>query len=243
MNVFMTISYDGTNYVGWQRQKRGVSCQQVIEEGLKNLTGEEIAVTASGRTDAGVHAKAQVINFNTQSTIPPKNFYKALNTYLPNDIKATFSKQVDDTFNARKSAKKKTYCYTIYYSNTTMPLLDRYAVLEEEQIDAHLLKEASQIFIGEHDFKCFCASNSSVNSTTRTIYDIDIVENDGLLKIFVTGNGFLYNMVRTLVGTLIKMARGQLSKQQAQQMLLSKDRTLVGKTYPARGLTLEKVEY
>ena len=243
MNVLMTISYDGTNYVGFQKQKNGVSIQEVLENALFELTNENIKITPSGRTDAGVHAEGQVINFLTNSTIPANKFFRAINPLLPPDIKALSSKEVSSDFNARKSAKKKTYVYSLYYGETINPLLDRYAVLEEKPLSIERLNTAKEVFIGEHDFKCFCASNSSVKTTVRTIYSIEILPTEIGVEISVTGNGFLYNMVRTLVGTLIKMEKGELTINEAKEILLTGNRKKVGKTYPAKGLKLKNVIY
>lgn len=243
MNIMLTVAYDGTNYVGFQKQKNGISIQEVLENALFELTKENIKITASGRTDAGVHAVGQVVNFTTKSRIPAGSFFKALNPLLPSDIKVLNSKQVDKDFNARKSAKRKTYVYSLYYGETINPLLDRYAVLEEKELDIEKLNQAKEVFVGEHDFKCFCASGSSVKTTVRTIYDIEIIKTEIGVDISVTGNGFLYNMIRTLVGTLIKMEKGDLTVENAKEILSSGNRKLVGKTYPAKGLKLKSVIY
>ena len=243
MNVLLVVAYDGTEYAGFQRQKNGLSVQEVIENALFRLTGEQIKITPSGRTDRGVHAEGQAINFFTDSSIPAEKFYKALNPLLPNDVKALSSIQVEKEFSARKSAKKKTYVYSIYYGEVINPIYDRYAHLEEKELDLDKLEEYKKVFIGEHDFKCFCASNSSVKTTVRTIYDIRLEKTEKGLDISVTGNGFLYNMVRTLVGTLIKMEKGNLTVKEAKEILLTGDRTKVGKTYPAKGLRLKNVIY
>lgn len=243
MVIKMTLTYDGTAYSGWQIQPDSITVQQRVEEALYTLTGEKINVTASGRTDAGVHAKGQVISFETNSTIPPENFYKALNIHLPNDVKAVSSERAEDGFNARRNAKRKTYTYTLYHSDAILPLIDRYAEIVYKKLDVKKLEKCAKVFIGEHDFKCFCKSDSEVNSTVRTVYDITVKEEDGVYKIDFTGSGFLYNMVRTMVGTLLKMEKGELSIEQAEEMLKTGDRTKVGKTYSAKGLTLKSVEY
>ena len=244
MIVKLTVSYDGTLYCGWQVQPNGVSVQQALETALFEITGKNVKVTGSGRTDAGVHAKGQVAHFEiNEENIPAERFYKALNTRLPADIRVLKSERADDGFNARKSAKRKTYGYSFYIAETEQPLKERYFVKLDKAPDISLMKRAAEIFIGEHDFKCFCASGSSVKSTVRTIYNIDIESRDEEICIFVTGSGFLYNMVRTLVGTLLDAGYKKKTLQSLAEMLDSKKRALCGKTLPAKGLCLIKVEY
>ena len=206
--------------------------------------GRRVTVVGSGRTDAGVHAEGQVAHFEIQNTsVPPQNFAKALNTVLPSDFKVLKSEQISDHFDARKSAKKKTYCYSTYYSLTELPLKERYSVKLDKKPDISLMQKASEIFIGEHDFKCFNASNGGAKTTVRTVYDIKI-ETDGCdYKFFVCGNGFLYNMVRTMVGTIIEVGIGKKTLEQVKSALDEKDRKKVGKTLPAKGLSLKSVEY
>ncbi len=244
MRIKLTVTYDGTNYCGWQVQPNGVSIEGVLEDAIQSVTGETaIKVTGSGRTDAGVHAQGQVAHFDTQSSIPPENFFKAINTKLPSDIKVLNSQLISEDFNARKSAKKKTYAYSFYFSQTDLPLVDRYATRLDYTIDVEKLKALAQIFVGEHDFKCFNASGGGAKTTVRTIYSIDIKHTKEKMEILVTGNGFLYNMVRTLVGTLLKFEKEQFGENYIKTMLESGDRSLCGKTLPAKGLCLVGVEY
>ena len=244
MTVKLTISYDGTAYCGWQVQPNGLSVQQVIEDALFSVTGEKIKITGSGRTDAGVHAKGQVAHFDReQENIPAEKFSKALNAHLPPDIKILKSERVANGFNACRNAKKKTYEYKFYLAETELPLKERYSVWLDRAPDLSLMKECAQIFVGEHDFKCFCASGSSVKTTVRTIYNIDIAEKDGELTFSVCGNGFLYNMVRIIVGTLVGIGEGRIPLENVKKALESGDRTLLGKTLPPKGLTLKKVYY
>ena len=244
MTVKLTISYDGTAYCGWQVQPNGLSVQQVIEDALFSVTGEKIKITGSGRTDAGVHAKGQVAHFDREKeNIPAEKFSKALNAHLPPDIKILKSERVANGFNACRNAKKKTYEYKFYLAETELPLKERYSVWLDRAPDLSLMKECAQIFVGEHDFKCFCASGSSVKTTVRTIYNIDIAEKDGELTFTVCGNGFLYNMVRSLVGTLIDAGYKRITKEQLIDMLEQKNRSLIGKTLPAKGLCLLEVVY
>lgn len=241
--IKLTLSYDGTNYCGWQKQKNGVSVQEIVEKALKELTGKEISVVASGRTDAGVHAEAQVVSFEYDGNIPPDRLYLALNTILPNDVKSISSKEVEDSFNARKSAKKKTYVYSFYVSKTILPLLERYATLVKEKPDLDLMKKASKLLIGKHDFSAFCSVGSSVKTTTRTIYSIDVFEEGNLIKVCVCGNGFLYNMVRIIAGTLLEIGQKKRTEESIVKALESGKRELLAKTLPAKGLSLKSVEY
>ncbi len=242
-NIKITVSYDGTSYCGWQAQKNGQSIQQEIERALYELTGENIKIIGSGRTDAGVHANGQVANFLTASSIPAKNFAKALNTHLPYDIRIGYSEQVDLSFNARKSAKKKTYSYKFYYGESENALLYRYATYIKDKPDMERFRRAGFLMQGEKDFKCFMASGSSVKSTVRTVYSVDVIERDNLVEVLVCGNGFLYNMVRSMVGTMLKFAYGKIDESDIKKMFSSGDRKIVGKTMEAKGLTLKSVEY
>ena len=243
MKIKLTISYDGTNYAGYQVQDNAVTVQSVLELALENLTGEKVNTVASGRTDAGVHALGQVVSFDTNSTIPPEKFYKALNLYLPDDVKALQSVQVSDDFNARYSAKTKTYTYSLYVAETPIPLKERFAVRIPKTVDFSLLKTGAKILVGEHDFKCMCSTGSSVNTTVRTVYSVDVLRFSDEVKIVVKGNGFLYNMVRIMVGTLIQIGLKEKTLDDLKIALKTGDRTLVGKTFPAKGLCLTEVEY
>lgn len=242
-NIKITVSYDGTAYCGWQTQKSGQSIQQKIEQALNELTGENIKIIGSGRTDAGVHAIGQVANFLTASSIPAKNFAKALNTKLPNDIRVGESQEVESDFNARKCAKKKTYIYKFYYGESENALLYRYATYIKEKPDMAKFKLAGKLMEGEKDFKCFMASGSSVKSTVRTVYSVEVKESDNLVEVAVCGNGFLYNMVRTMVGTMLKFAYGKIGEKDVEKMFNNGDRKIVGKTMEAKGLTLKSVDY
>ncbi len=243
MRIMMTLSYDGSNYCGWQTQKNGVTIQKTVESALSKLTGEDIAVTASGRTDAGVHALGQVIHFDTQSSVPPKNFYKALNGLLPSDIRAVNSKRVAEDFNARKTAKKKTYKYSFYYGKVDNPLQDRYAVRIEKKPNFEVVDSAICLLVGEHDYKAFSATGSSVNTTVRTVYHIKVEKHVKGFDIFVTGSGFLYNMVRIMVGALLDIGQGKLVLEDISSALTTGRRDRLGKTLPAKGLCLVSVEY
>lgn len=247
MKIKMIISYDGTNYSGWQVQDNALTVQSTLEDALKMATGEGIIIktTASGRTDAGVHAKEQVVSFESSSKIPPEKFCRAVNVYLPRDIRAIKSEMVEENFDARKSAKAKTYVYKTYIDKEDNPLLDRFAVRIDEDLDIKRVKKVAKNFVGTHDFKCFCASGSSVKNTIRTIYSIKVKKQKNSVEFFVRGNGFLYNMVRTLVGTILMLSTkdDKKAKEIVKGLLEDKKRELAGKTFPARGLTLYSVEY
>ena len=244
MKIKLTVSYDGTNYCGWQVQPNGVTVQEKLEQAIFNLTGETVRVTGSGRTDAGVHAKGQVAHFSVQkATVPPEKYYLALNPLLPDDIKVLSSALAEEDFHACTTAKRKTYSYSLYVSQVALPLKERYALGLDKAPDIDKMKEVASVFIGEHDFKGFCASGSGAKTTVRTIYSIDTIESNGYITVSVTGNGFLYNMVRILTGTLLKAGYGEIDVQAAKKMLSTGERTLGGKTLLAKGLCLEKVEY
>lgn len=243
MKVKLTICYDGSAYSGWQVQPNAMSIQQIIEQAIFDLTKEKVRVTGSGRTDAGVHAKAQVAHFKTNSSIPAHKFYKALNIVLPNDVKIVKSELADDNFHACNDAKKKTYCYSCYVSEVINPLKERYAVQLERMPNIEKMRECIPLLIGEHDFKAMSSTGGGAKTTNRTIYSLDIIENDGDIKFYVTGNGFLYNMIRIMVGTLIKVGYDKIDKSAIEKMLLTGKRELGGKTLSAKGLCLESVEY
>lgn len=244
MRIKLTLGYDGTSFCGWQVQPNGDTVQQALENAVKCVTGESVRVTGSGRTDSGVHAIGQVAHFDTESkTVKAENFYRALNAHLPESIRVFKSEKVADDFDACRKAKRKTYSYSTYISNVENPLKERYAVRLDGDVDVDKIRDSAKVFIGEHDFKCMCASGSGAKTTVRTIYNISVKKDGQDLVFTVTGNGFLYNMVRILVGTLIKAGRGETSEEQLQKMLESKSRSLGGRTLPAKGLCLVSVEY
>ena len=247
MRYVMKIAYDGTNYAGWQRQKNAVSIQEKAELAVLDALGVKVNITASGRTDAGVHAAGQVCQFDADLTVPPQKMPDCLNRYLPEDIRIVDGWQGADDFDCNRSAKRKTYCYSLYVSERDMPLKDRYATRVENAPSLEILQAAAKLFEGEHDFKAFCASGSSVKTTLRTVYEVRVEESQSYhsrdLKIYVTGNGFLYNMVRTLVGELLDIAANRKTQESLKQAFVSGKRELLGKTMPAKGLTLVDVCY
>lgn len=242
-NIRLLISYDGTNYCGWQRQNDMITIQDTIEKAIFKVTKEEVILTGSGRTDANVHALGQVANFITNSNIEADRFAYAINYNLDNDIRILNSDEVSMDFNSRFSSKKKTYLYQIYNSRIISPFYIKYAMQVPLNLDLELMKNASQLLIGEHDFRAFMASNSEIKTTIRTIYDISIEKEENLIKIRITGNGFLYNMVRIIVGTLIDIGLKRKNEECIKKAINIGDRTLLGATARPNGLFLEKVVY
>lgn len=244
MRVKLTLTYDGTDFFGWQIQPNAITVQEVVQKALEELTGEKIKLVGSGRTDAGVHAKGQVAHFDiNKCTIPAENVYRAVNTILPPNVKAVWSEKAEDNFDACRNAKRKTYIYRVYEKEVELPLKDRYAVRVNKGLNFEAMVSAGKLMEGEHDFKSFCSSGSGALTTVRTIYSLDINKEGEDITFTVTGNGFLYNMVRIIVGTLLKVGYGKMSEEEVKEMLNGGGRSLGGDTIPAKGLCLEKVEY
>lgn len=248
MRYVLTIAYDGTEYAGWQRQKNALSVQECVENALKQALSIDVHVVASGRTDAGVHAAGQVCHFDSDAiTVPPEKLPDCLNRFLPPDIRLLEGWAGADGFDSNRSAKRKTYCYSLYESRREMPLLERYAVRVDELPKIEELRRVAKLFEGEHDFQAFCASGSSVKTTVRTVYEVKVEEGESfslrIVNIHVTGNGFLYNMVRTMAGELLDLASGRKTEESLQEAFRTGDRNLLGKTMPAKGLMLQSVEY
>lgn len=243
MRILLTISYDGTDFCGYQIQPNGRTVEEVLNNAIFSLTGERVKLVASGRTDSGVHAYGQTVHFDTNSVIPPNKFAPALNAILPSDVKVLKSRRVSDNFNARYGAKKKTYLYTFYLSEFENPMYSRYNAILKTQVDLQKMKNASKLFEGTHDFKAFMASGSAVKDTVRTIYSLKITKKSNILSFAVTGNGFLYNMVRIIVGSLIAVGEGRLSEDELKAVISGGERVYQMKTAEARGLALYKVVY
>ncbi len=244
MRIKITVCYDGTNYCGWQIQPNGMAVQQVLQDAIKQVFNESVTVTGSGRTDAGVHALKQVAHFDlANKNVPPSRIYLALNSVLPKDIRVTGSQKVNGEFNARKSAKQKTYRYNFYLSKVENPLLERYSERLEKTVDLKKIKSACEVFVGEHNFKAFSASGGSANTFTRTIYSIKAVKSGNKLYLEFTGSGFLYNMVRLLSGAILDVANGKITKEEINEMLKTGKRSKNIKTMPAKALTLYSVKY
>ena len=247
MLYVIKIAYDGSGYAGWQRQINALSVQECLEDAILNALGVDVRVVASGRTDAGVHAAGQVCHFTADLTIPANRLPDCLNQYLPPSIRLLEGWEGQEGFDACRSAKRKTYRYRIYEGRREHPLIDAYATRVETIPTVEKLRSAAKLFEGEHDFKAFCASGSTAKTTVRTVYSVDVRESQeyGLrvVDIFVTGNGFLYNMVRTMAGELLDLASGKRTAESLQTAYATGDRSLLGKTMAAKGLTMISVEY
>ncbi len=248
MRYVLKIAYDGTNYAGWQRQKNAPSVQETLENALWEALRQNVRITASGRTDAGVHAAGQVCHFDSESiTVPAERLPDCLNCFLPPDVRVTDGWLGGEDFDSNRSVKRKTYCYSLYVSKREMPLKERFSVRIENAPSLDALRSSARLFEGEHDFKAFCASGSSVKTTVRTVYEVRVEEGESFgsrdIKIYVTGNGFLYNMVRTMTGELLDLASGRKTAESLSEAYETGARELLGKTMPAKGLTMMQVVY
>ncbi len=239
----MIIEYDGTNYSGWQRQKNAVSVQQKIEDALEVILGVKTVIHASGRTDSGVHAEGQVAHFDSEKELNERRTAYSINSLLPSDVKIQKLFKVAPDFHAQYDAKRKTYVYRSYVNENASPLKDRYYARILPPVDVEKMKRASKVLVGKHDFKAFCSTGSAVNSTEREMYEFNLIERDDEIIFEITGNGFLYNMVRIIVGTLYFIGKGKLPENALEEMLNTGSRKAGGKTFPARGLCLKQVEY
>lgn len=243
MRVLLAIQYRGTAYCGWQRQKNGLSVQEVLMRAWRALTDEDVVFHGSGRTDAGVHALCQCAHFETRSAIPVDKIPYAFNTKLPPDVRVWWATEVSDTFHARFDVVRKTYVYRMYWGpHADAFLYDTHCHLVRRP-DVEAMRQAASRMLGEHDFKAMQATGGHVKSTVRTIYSIDIGEQGNRIDVTVCGNGFLYNMVRIMVGTMVYAGWGWLTPDAVERALADGDRTALGKTLDACGLYLAKVEY
>lgn len=243
MRIKIIVSYDGTNYGGWQLQKNAPSIQGELERALKTLTGSRIVIQSAGRTDAGVHALGQCAHFDYPGSVPPEKLPFVFNSMLPRDIRVIHAEQAEDTFHARYDAKGKRYIYTIYNSPHSNALLYNRTMHVPQPLNIESMRGAAQHIIGTHDFKAFCASGSYVKSTVRTVNRLDIVREGPLIRIIIEGNGFLYNMVRIIAGTLIRTGLSKLKPEEVEQIILSRSRAAAGFTAQPQGLMLDEVFY
>ncbi len=240
----LTISYDGTNYNGFQRQKNAIGIQQIVEDALSKLMGEDIKVVASGRTDTGVHACGQVISFETKSTVPTEHITTAIRHLLPGDIVVWKAEEVGENFNARYSAVEKTYQYRIIITDISNPFKRNYAWELKKSLDIEKMQIAANNLLGTHDFTAFRNKGSKIISPERTITVAQWqITTDKELVFTITGDGFLYRMVRNIVGALVKVGNGKITPDTFLQILLTKDRQLTGMPAPACGLYLMHVRY
>lgn len=241
--IKLEIAYDGTNYQGWQTQTNSITIEKVINENLSKLLKEEIKIIGASRTDSGVHALGNVAVFDTATRIPAEKISYALNQRLPEDIKIQSSCEVGSDFHPRHCVSIKTYQYTILNNPFSIPTVRLYSYFIYKELNIEQMRKAATYLIGEHDFAAFRSLGSYTKTTIRTIRQIEIKKEDKLIVITISGNGFLYNMVRIIVGTLIQFGSGLFLPEYMEQILKSKDRTKAGPTALAKGLTLVKIDY
>ena len=241
--IKLVTAYDGTNYHGSQIQNNGETIEGVLKMELSSLLKEDIQIIGASRMDAGVHARGNVFVFDTESRIPPEKFTYALNARLPEDIRIQYSEEVPLTFHPRHQDTVKTYEYRVLNRKLPLPEYRLHTHFTYEALNIEKMQQACKFFIGEYDFASFCASGSQVEGTVREIYDLHVKKEGDLITISVTGNGFLYNMVRIIAGTLLKVGSGQFAPEDMEGIIQGRDRSLAGPTAPAKGLTLIEIRY
>lgn len=243
-NIKLLIEYDGTNYLGWQVQAKGPTIQGMLEKALKQITGEDIHLIGSGRTDAGVHAFGQVAHFKTKNMLDVPSIRKALNSLLPPEIAIKGVEEAEESFHARKQARSKVYEYRILNSTIRSVFHRGYAWHIPQPLDWEKVKEATQILVGEHDFSSFRSTGTPTRTAVRKIFRAEWKKGrDGLMRFEIEANGFLKQMVRTIVGTLIEVGKGRIRPEAFAEVLESMDRKKAGPTAPAKGLFLKQVKY
>ena len=244
-NTLIRISYDGTNYSGFQIQANAPTVQAELERALGVIYKQEIRIIGAGRTDAGVHALGQAANFLAPFRVARENLPQAINGLLPSDIVVTGAEEVPEDFHARFSADKKTYSYTLDRAIYPRVMKRLYSLHLPGKLDLEAIRKAAELLTGTHDFEAFQASGSIVTDTKRTLFSIDLIEkqNEQLLCLYYEGSGFLYRMVRLMTGTLIRVGKGKLEADQVEAALLGLNPSAVGPTVPAHGLCLENVFY
>ena len=242
-NFRLTISYDGTRYFGWERQPGKETIQGKLEAVLSRMTGAEVNVIGAGRTDAGVHAKAMTANAYMDTDMEPEAIRDYMNHYLPEDICVSEVKEAADRFHARYRAVGKLYTYTCYVGDTKPVFNRKYVTVLDFQPDVEKMQQAAQYLVGEHDFKSFCANPQMKKSTVRIVDSIEITRRKEYIYFDFHGTGFLQNMVRILVGTLLEVGAGKIPPEKVQEILEAKNRVLAGPTAPPQGLCLMKVDY
>ena len=242
--ILLTLRYDGTAYHGWQVQPNGVTVQETLQNAIQAVTGVRAGVTGCSRTDAGVHADRFCCAFDTESALRGDKLCSALNYHLPRDVSVYEAVEVKEEFHPRYHAAGKRYVYRIWNGPQRHPIYDKYAIWVKKPLDVERLNEMVQDYVGTHDFAAFCGAGSDVQgSTERTIHTCSVTRQGELVLFTVEGDGFLYNMVRIMVGTLLEMAAGRMPAESIPVILDSKDRTKAGPTAPAQGLCLERVFY
>lgn len=241
--VKLIIAYDGTNYCGWQIQINGITVEEVINKALTDLLGEDVSVIGASRTDSGVHAYGNVAVFDTITKIPAEKISFALNQRLPDDIRIQKSEEVALDFHPRFCDSIKTYEYKILNRKFPMPIHRLYTYFVYMPLDVEKMKKAAEYIVGEHDFASFCSSGSQVESTVRHVYSLGIEKHEDIITFKIAGNGFLYNMVRIIVGTLIKVGLGVYPPEYVEKIISARDRNAAGPKAPACGLTLVNIKY
>jgi len=241
--ICLTIAYDGSEFVGWQVQPTGCSVQQLVEDALRQIVGQPVRLHSSGRTDAGVHARAMMAHFQTDRDLPLSAFREGVNRFLPMTVAVQEAREMPADFHARFSACGKWYRYSIYQGPVRHPLYGRFSWHLRQPLDLPSMQHAAAAFVGCHDFASFRSSNCEARTTVREIFSVDLFEDGPLLHIDVRGGGFLKNMVRVMVGTLVEIGQGRRSQEDVARLLAHPDRTLAGKTAPPQGLCLMKVWY
>ena len=242
-NILLEISFNGAFFHGWQIQPNAVTVQQTLRDAIENLTNEKINLIGCSRTDAGVHANSFYCNFKTNSTVPSEKFADALNCSLPDSVVVVSSKEVPDSFRARYDCKGKRYVYRVLNTKAKSPFLNKLVYHYPYKIDCDMLDKASKAFIGKYDFSAFCAAGCDVSDRVRTIRDFSVIRQGNEVVFSVEGDGFLYNMVRIMVGTMLDINRGVIDKDSIKQIILSKSRDNAGVTVPGEGLYLDEVFY
>lgn len=243
MRIKLIVAYDGTNYKGWQVQPNGITIEEVLNKKLTELLGEEITVAGASRTDSGVHSLGNVAVFDTNTRMPAEKISFALNQRLPEDIVVQDSCEVPKDWHPRYQNSRKTYEYRILNSTFRMPSRRFDTYFYHHPLDVKKMQKAASYLVGEHDFKSFCAIGAQVKNTVRTVYACDVLKNGEIITIRVTGNGFLYNMVRIIAGTLIQVGGGALPPERIPEILAAQDRSAAGPTAPAQGLTMMGIEF
>ncbi len=241
--VRLIVAYDGTNYHGWQIQDNGNTIEAELNRALSDLFGEQIEVIGASRTDSGVHAMGNVAVFDTESPMPGEKIAYALNQRLPEDIRIRGSEEVPADWHPRHCKSRKTYEYRIYRGEFPMPVKRLYSHFTYHTLNVERMREAAAYLVGEHDFRSFCQSKAQVESTVRTVYELELEEQGADLVIRICGSGFLYNMVRIIAGTLMEVGQGKLAPESMPDILEARERAAAGPTAPARGLTLIKYEF
>ena len=241
--IRLTVAYDGTDYCGWQVQNNGATIEGELNTALTWLTGQKVKVIGASRTDAGVHARGNVAVFDTESSIPPERFLYAVNALLPEDIVVVDSCEVAADWHPRHCNTEKTYEYRVLNQKLPDPMRRRDAYFVSFPLDLEKMRKAAGYLEGEHDFKSFCNVHTHVENTVRTIYRLEVIREENVITFRVRGNGFLYNMVRIISGTLIEIGNGQYPPERMDKILKACDRAAAGPTAPAQGLTLMGIEF